>query len=138
MLRYSEKKIARKNHEINWKMIIFVQFYLYRGRRRGVAIVRLWISGTKKYTPDKIFTNLKYLTQNYIFCQNMDSLASSSFFLSHLATPPSFCLRSCRNICSRPFLCLVRSGFVWLLVLCGTPASFISRIKNHGGNSTAD
>lgn len=68
----------------------------------------------------------------------MDSLASSSFFLSHLATPPSFCLRSCRNICSRPFLCLVRSGFVWLLVLCGTPASFISRIKNHGGNSTAD
>ena len=68
----------------------------------------------------------------------MNSLASSSFFLSHLVTPPSFYLRSCRNICSRPFLCVVRSGFVRLLVLCGTRGSFILRIKNHGGNSTAD
>ena len=68
-----------------------------------------------------------YPQLNYISCQQMDLLASSSFFLSHLATPPSFCLRSCSNICLYGSWCCVERA----------RGSFILRIKNHGGNSSA-
>ena len=78
---------------------------------------------------------LIFVILRYIVCPKMDSFASSSF-LSHLATSPSFYLRSCSLF--QTFLRCCQERFVRLLVLCGTHRSFILRIKNHGGNSTAD
>ena len=62
----------------------------------------------------------------YIVCQKMDSLASSSL-LSHLATSPSFYLRSCSLFQAFPRCCQER--FVRLLVLCGRHRSFIYGLR---------